>query len=555
MPTREAARFWPALVPLIVLTLPLMPSKLQAVAATIRVSTTVDDILINGNCTLREAVIAANTDTAVDRCPAGSGTDTIALPAGTYVLSRIGPNEDAAWTGDLDITQDVNLFGAGADATIIDGGAFDAQTQDRVFHVLSGALLGLFDVTIQGGVCQAGGGIFNAGILMISGSLITNNVASESSPCGPSGAGAAGIFNRGRLVMYRSSLLANRVHGYLIYDVEAPGGGLINSGSALIRYSTISGNYGAGGGGISNGGELEVNDSQITGNGARFWGAGLENVGGTATLTRTTVSSNSDGGIVNGSWRGTPATLVLRNSTVTGNQSFRVPGGIFNFAGPIEITHSTIAGNFPSQFGAGIGGATGSVRLANSIMANGTLGDCAGPIVSLGHNLGIDASCGLTAPGDLPNTDPLLGPLADNGGPTPTRALRPGSPAIGQIGAAGCLVETDQRGVARLEQLNGATCDIGAYEFSPAGDIRLIVKDIRGLLLAHALTREQETSLVARLKPAAIAVMGDDAPGACQALDGFRGAVSDYVGSGGLAQEDGQTLTDGAGRVMGIICP
>ena len=78
----------------------------QTASATgISPDTTVDDNTINGNCTLREAIIAANTDTAVDNCPAGSGTDTITLAAGVYTLAIAGIGEDAAATGDLDITK------------------------------------------------------------------------------------------------------------------------------------------------------------------------------------------------------------------------------------------------------------------------------------------------------------------------------------------------------------------------------------------------------------------------------------------------------------------
>lgn len=69
----------------------------------ITVNTTVDDVEANGNCTLREAVIAANTDRAVDRCPAGRGADTIILQSKTYQLSIPGKNEDEARSGDLDI--------------------------------------------------------------------------------------------------------------------------------------------------------------------------------------------------------------------------------------------------------------------------------------------------------------------------------------------------------------------------------------------------------------------------------------------------------------------
>ena len=82
-------------------------------AATITVSVTADDNTVNGNCTLREAIIASNTDTAVDACPAGNGADTISLPAGNYVLTLGGMGEDFAVAGDLDIRRDLTIVGAG----------------------------------------------------------------------------------------------------------------------------------------------------------------------------------------------------------------------------------------------------------------------------------------------------------------------------------------------------------------------------------------------------------------------------------------------------------
>jgi CSLREA domain-containing protein len=82
-----------------------------AKAATITVDRTADDIDINGNCTLREAIIAANTDTAVDNCTAGSGSDTIFLLSGSYMLSIPGAGENAGATGDLDITDDLTITG------------------------------------------------------------------------------------------------------------------------------------------------------------------------------------------------------------------------------------------------------------------------------------------------------------------------------------------------------------------------------------------------------------------------------------------------------------
>jgi CSLREA domain-containing protein len=125
---------------------PVVP--LVAQAATIIVNTTVDSLAPPaGACSLRAAIVAANTNTAVGGCPAGSATvtDTIVLPCGTYTLGIAGADEDANASGDLDIAGDLILTGAGARTTIIDGGGID-----RVFEIRTGTVT-ISDVTIRGG--------------------------------------------------------------------------------------------------------------------------------------------------------------------------------------------------------------------------------------------------------------------------------------------------------------------------------------------------------------------------------------------------------------------
>src|SRR5687768_15112228 len=96
-----------------------------AQAATITVTTTSDELNADGDCSLREAIRAANSNTQVDTCPVGTSTDVINVPAGTYLLTIAGRDEDAAASGDLDLLGDITLNGAGVAATIIDGNQLD----------------------------------------------------------------------------------------------------------------------------------------------------------------------------------------------------------------------------------------------------------------------------------------------------------------------------------------------------------------------------------------------------------------------------------------------
>jgi predicted outer membrane repeat protein len=158
----------------------------------------------------------------------------------------------------------------------------------------------------------------------------------------------------------------------------------------------------------------------------------------------------------------------VANSTFTGNTAGTDGGALRTSDGAVGINNVTLAGN-EATGGVGDGiaveDAAGSAELSNTIVS-GPADQCggAGAFTSGGHNIGSDASCNLTGPGDKPNTDPKLGPLADNGGPTPTHALLKGSPAIGggsptisRAGGPGCEGD-DQRGAPRKD------CDIGAYE-------------------------------------------------------------------------------------------
>ncbi|HET7209762.1 MAG TPA: choice-of-anchor Q domain-containing protein [Terriglobales bacterium] len=260
----------------------------------------------------------------------------------------------------------------------------------------------------------------------------------------------------------------------------AQGGVVFISSGAHVTLSGMTFRHGVAlaGGGIWNFGTLALNRSAITGNLAKGSAGGLFNVG-TATINASTISGNVvldlcgpvecdkvGAGIENDDG----SNLVVNNSTISANAD----GAILSLGGLVIISNSTIAGNASTSTGngGGIAMSSGTVILQNAVLAN--TGNCFGTITSKGHNLSSDKTCNFSVPGDMNNTDPMLGPLQYNGGPTQTMALPSGSPAVDAGNPAGCtdgsghLLKTDQRGAPRPDAEDVAEgklgCDIGAYE-------------------------------------------------------------------------------------------
>ncbi|MBL1127171.1 MAG: hypothetical protein HND44_01485 [Chloroflexi bacterium] len=255
--------------------------------------------------------------------------------------------------------------------------------------------------------------------------------------------GAYGISSGGQTLIEEAIIRDNR-------PSEGHGSGVRVWGPTTIRHTSIFSNTGLYGGGISVSGPLTVTHSVIYNNVVEQAGGGIHLNGGAAVL--------------------------IENSTISGNQSAASGGGIHLGASgaTLDLRHVTITANQAggSNTAGGIGSANGTtIRLQQSIIANNT-GDhqCSqfnGTWQSLGYNLASDGTCQLTGTGDLPNSNPLLGPLADNGGDTLTHAIGPTSPALDAGDNATCLA-TDQRGRVRPYDGDGdstATCDIGAYEY------------------------------------------------------------------------------------------
>ncbi len=339
-------------------------------------------------------------------------------------------------------------------------------------------------------------------------------------------AGAGGIANGGLSLALTGSTVSGN-------DNSEVGGILNGSGSVTLTNSAVSGNSDTGVGGIENqGGKVVLMKSTVRGNsttatsfdaigGILNWAAGV------LTLTSSTISGNSAsgggslsdaiGGAVN---RGSGSVLTLTNSTVSGNSasvsttaSGSVTGAINNEGGSVTLTSSTLSGNsvseptgslLPPVAGIGnflFGGTLGPLTIENGLIAGQSGGpNCYGLAFSsdAGYNLDDGTSCGFSSANhSLSNTDPRLDPggLQNNGGPTQTIALQPGSPAIDAIPPAvngcGTTITTDQRGVNRPQ---GSGCDIGAFELVQPGADLAITKSgapnpvVSGNRLTYTLT-------------------------------------------------------------------
>jgi Putative Ig domain len=407
-----------------------------ATAATITVTTNDPNVIPDGQCSLIEAIVNANNDAATHAdCPAGSGADTIVLPAnGNVTLSAVYGLTYGLYgnpVGLPPITSRITIEGNGA--------VIARQGSAPAFGLM--AVRGNFpqpptpgDLTLQSVTLSGGssfGGLFNNGTLSIKSSVISGNTADF---------GGGGLGSGGTLTIENSTITGNAANFW--------GGGLYNRGSTTIINSTISGNAaGFAGGGVYNFfGALTIENSTISGNTANHGGGGLTT--GSLILTNSTVSDNianyAGGGLVNSYYcyfGCSIGTLTLNNSLIAGNQAPGAPE-VQNISGVSTV--STVTANNFNLFGAnGNAGVSGFTPGPTDIV----------PSVSLAQ---------------------ILGLLQNNGGPTQTHALVAGSPAIDAGGPGGCrdsqgaLLLTEQRGFARhVDSNNDGTvrCDIGAFEY------------------------------------------------------------------------------------------
>jgi hypothetical protein len=416
----------------------------------------------SGTCELTSSVLP---------CTEQGIRNAVAAGGGPYRFECDGPTT-VVTDAELVIDNDVTLDGEG-------NLRIDGNGEHRVLHVPKGVTANLAGLSITGGNADGGGGLWNLGALTMTGCTVSGNRAFEG----------GGIVNQGDgvLSLVQSTVLGNHAS-------RDGGGGIVNLTAAMtITGSTVSANTttGIGGGILQVGGSetsLTITDSTVSGNRSSGSGGGIQSFA-KLTMKNSTVSDNEVGD-GNGGGISASGAVALTNSTISGNRALGDcspnvgnGGGIFMSDETLTTTNTTLSGNVAVNAGGGVYSWWSSTLIfANTLVE----GDCAeepsaellegeqvewisrgGNIESPGDTCGFDQD---TDQVSVSADDLRLRPLQDNGGPTETHALLPGSVAIDQIPVADCVdasgepLTTDQRGESRP---GGAMCDVGAFEAQP----------------------------------------------------------------------------------------
>jgi len=420
--------------------------------ANIMVVTNTND---SGPGSLRQALVDANDGDTID----ATGV------SGTILLT----------SGELQIDHNVTINGPGAGSLEVNGNATFTVFQNIASNVT------IFGLTIT----NSNWGIFNYGGLIVSDSSIVNNAG-------------GGIFNDGRhstvtLTIINSAVNGNGGGGIFSYNTTQTVSNCTvsgNHGGGIFNYATVVPPNGYASGSLkyvpnSSVGTLTVNNCTISSNQGSGITNSSTNVSADLVVSNCTISGNSadnGGGISNtaSGFNGGSSAASVSNTTLSGNSATKDGGGIYNHsegnsqaAASLSLMNCTLSGNSASGNGGGISneGELGpaELELGACILNAGSSGENifndGGTVNSLGYNVSSDDGSGfLAGPGDQINTDPMLGPLQDNGGPTFTHALLPDSPAI-DAGDPNFTPPPlyDQRGPDFARVINGRI-DIGSFE-------------------------------------------------------------------------------------------
>ena len=506
-----------------------MPAELSVT----KTADTNDGACTLDDCSLREAILAAN---------GRPGPDQIHVPAGVYELTLIG-DDDLGAVGDLDITDDVTIRGDGGWSTGDTRTVLDGIGEDRILEIHAGATVEIRDLQVRNGYAYSSGGILNSGDLtLIDVEVVQNRAVLRG----------GGIGNGGVLHLRHTFVLGNESDDagggiYNYFDSQAwiegdtlvgfnraavYGGGVytLSGGTVYVVGSRIAGNSavtgaglfvgdGAGaeiedaefsdndgsarGGAIYSEGVVDVRNTRFEGNDAYDGGALASNAGdlgdgaviygatfvgnqgyssaikanGAIRLNESLVAANrGHAAVVIDRWEGEGCALdeaVLENVTLSGNLPWPWPGtepvSAVGTGCALDLRFSTIAGHAGHGIRVSTFYAAHSPELEGVLLADNSAGNCSGGVTSRGANLTTDTTCGLSHPTDLVGLDAGIDALADNGGGTLTHALASDSPALDGAAAADCP-PVDQRLVTRPQ---GPACDIGAFESASPGMPRL----------------------------------------------------------------------------------
>lgn len=482
----------------------------------------------SGYCSLRAAIMEANALAGMDTIVLPEGIFTLTIEgtqedeclSGDLDIKSSIVIQGAGW--DLTVIDGNHIdcvfyIKGNVDVSILDLTIQNGKTKD-----------GGFPPSITCGGC--GGGILNRfAALNIENCKIVNNETGKGGETftanGPSGGYGGGIYNKqGTVSIKNSSISNNRTgrggNGYR-GGHGGHGGGIFNCPDSTITldnctiYQNLTGKYGHGGedgnggsgGGVYNAGILAIIDCTVMDNicgdggfeGGGGWGGGIYNSSsGSSEISESLIAGNVTGDSLHmpggqGGGISNAGHLSLKNCTLSNNRTkpgsyLGAGGGICNYGGDATILNCTIYQNFGHDCGGGIYNwgypYPPVVMIKNTIIADNSVyypwsevtppDDCFGTITSQGYNLiRTTAGCTITGneTGNIYGSNPLLGALADNGGPTMTHKLLPTSPAI-DAGHPSDFENTDQRGVIRPKDGDGdggARSDIGAFElFSPS---------------------------------------------------------------------------------------
>ncbi len=460
---------------------------------------------------------------------------------------------------------------------------------------MGGAVLNLATMTLTDCVltdntaARAGGAIFSGfssidspAVLTLTGCTLSGNAITDSGPDSSYLIGGGGAICNGgdgctasltiedSILTGNSAWLGGAVVNYAYTDSDGEWSiGPPGTATASIVRSTLSNNVVLADGLEALGGaiaQLSMGDSASS---------------ASLTVDSSTLSGNSAASLTNSaaggaiiSLGGEDSIVSVRNSTLAGN-SVSGPTGVGDafggamalFGGVLAVDNSTLTGNFcsaqagsPANGASGVANGWGEVAIKNTILAN----DAAGPnlaaidtdaaIISYGYNLSTDDGNGyLIAMGDQINTDPMLGVLADNGGPTWTCALLPGSPAIDQADStdsAGNLVTLDQRGVSRPQR---SANDIGAFErqvLASVDDVETLIEYLDTLVANGVVLPANGQSLYAKLNSAIEDINSGDIAGAIDSMKAFCNQVRAFLKTGKLTQVQADEMLAAA---QGII--